>query len=64
MKWIMKPKPNVGDERIIEKFLLFPRCLNREWRWFERVRIKQVYDRNPWSDSRGEDNCWVNKDWA
>ena len=29
------------SERIITKFLFFPKCINNKWKWLERVWIKQ-----------------------
>lgn len=35
----------LGDERIIESFLWFPKCIDNEWRWLEfaRWREKTIY---------------------
>ena len=41
MKWTC---PKRGDERIIKKFLWFPRTIGTEKRWFEIAQIKQKYD--------------------
>lgn len=45
MKWQIKQKiePKFGDERIVEKFLIFPKRINDEIRWLEIVKIHQVY---------------------
>jgi len=45
MKWQIKQKtePKFGDERILEKFLIFPKRINDEIRWLEIVKIHQVY---------------------
>ena len=47
MKWIKKEKykhyPEHHEERIITKFLIFPKCIDNEYRWLERVKIKQRY---------------------
>ena len=45
MRWKEKTQPinSLGDERVIEKFLILPRCLEGEWRWFEKARIVQVF---------------------
>ena len=44
VRWKIKPKPtyNLGDTRIKEKFLLFPKCIGEEARWLERSKILQV----------------------
>lgn len=36
-------KPIVGDERVINKFLLKPITIGRETRVFEKAKIKQKY---------------------
>lgn len=38
---IHKPRPREGDIRIMDKFLLFPKCIMDETRWLERARFKQ-----------------------
>ena len=44
----------IGDTRVIRKFLFFPLKLNYDWRWLEYANIKQefvwydaYYDRHP-----------------
>ena len=42
MKWLYdKLIAKVGVERIITKFLLFPKKLDNEWRWLEKASIRQ-----------------------
>ena len=49
MRW--KKKVKSGAERVITRFLLFPKCLPikgmnpkiEEWRWLETCRIRQFY---------------------
>ncbi len=46
MMWHKKhkePEPKIGDERIVTKFLLLPKCLNGIWRWMECADIVQEY---------------------
>jgi hypothetical protein len=40
-----KPIVHVGDCRIIRKFLLKPKCIQKEWRWLEIVSYHQTYRR-------------------
>ena len=49
-----------GQERIIDKFLLFPKRIGNEIRWFERAKIKQSLHRvfDIWWEWR--DIQWVN----
>ena len=42
MRW-NKPKPKPKEPYIIEKFALFPICINNEYRWLERVKIQAHY---------------------
>jgi len=42
MKWLYDKLINrIGEERIITKFLLFPKKLHNEWRWLEKASIRQ-----------------------
>ncbi len=51
MKWNVKSNPKVGEERIISKFLVLPKCLflpngisvSLQWRWLEKAKIVQIY---------------------
>ena len=45
MRWSIKPKsgPRPYEPFIIEKFALFPICINNECRWLERVKIQAHY---------------------
>ena len=41
MRWKSnKTKPKPYEPYIIEKFALFPICINNEYRWLERVKIQ------------------------
>lgn len=40
MKW-NKDVHEMGDKRIVKRFLLFPTCLNGDCRWFENALIEQ-----------------------
>ena len=42
MRWKADPlKDMEGQQRVVSKFLLFPKCLDGEWRWLERSNIVQ-----------------------
>ena len=46
MRWFKDPlKDNVGDIRIIKRFLWFPKCIKGECRWLERARFSQRIDK-------------------
>lgn len=55
MRWNKKVEPKVGDERKVYRFLLFPTCLNGEYRWLEHTCIIQEY--NSYCE-------WINKKWG
>lgn len=62
MRWNVRDSSNIGDKRIITKFLLFPKCLNGEWRWLEKASYEQVYGN--WCTSSDEDfNSWSDMRW-
>ena len=61
MRWYRREKPESGDERIVRRFLIFPRCADGvEWRWLETANIRQRYIFGCWSDfawiEEGEEN--------
>lgn len=47
MRWTKKEKrkriPDDNERRVITKFLFFPRHIDEEYRWFEKVSIEQYY---------------------
>jgi hypothetical protein len=57
----------VGQERVVEKFLLFPKKLGKEIRWLERAKIKQkvfqvdVGGSMEWGNYK---NMWRNVEWV
>lgn len=62
MRWKQKEKPTLHETRIIKKFLFFPKCINKEWRWLEKCMYMQKYIKltsNPficdWVDT-----LWIN----
>jgi len=42
-KFSEKIDQKVGDERVVEKFLIFPKTINDEMRWLETAKILQQY---------------------
>ena len=48
MRWKIKPpsEPEIGTVRIIKKFLWFPMRIGNEWRWMERAKILQRWERD------------------
>ena len=47
--------PKYEDKRTVRKFLLFPKCLDGEWRWFEEEVIEQVCVKKHYTWESGHD---------
>lgn len=45
MHWMNKPRPTVGSERVVTRFLFLKLRLGDETRWLSRERILQQYVR-------------------
>lgn len=61
---VTPPRPE-GTERIIKKFLLFPRTINNELRWLETARIRQRWTRVAEIDMYCHIYTrWVDIDWV
>jgi len=43
MRWKAYVPPNLGDSRVIERFLYLPKTIQGETRWLETAWIDQVY---------------------
>jgi len=61
MKWIAKKELEIGDKRLRHKFLLFPKNINNEVRWLEKVNYLQKYEIIYSGGSRWY--SWVNIKW-
>ena len=60
-----KPTP-IGKERIIKIFLLFPKTIGRETRWFEYSEYKQIFTSAPMRTSKGKlyyYKYWKDTEW-
>lgn len=67
IRWKKAPEPKQGDNRTVSKFLLFPRCLDGEWRWLGRERIVQHFREWTELDPEGypmQGSGWVDVRWA
>lgn len=42
--------PKVGEKRVIDKFLVLPRCIEGEWRWLQRASYEEEYGPFPVKD--------------
>lgn len=65
MRWTARPprknkKPADGDERYVRRLLLWPLCLDGEWRWLEFADIQQRF--NIWR-TIGTGVGWVDAHW-
>ena len=64
---IVKKKPSLGDWRLVRRFILFPKRLDGEWRWFGRHDIAQKYIMRfvPFAFWPGGfyERGWVDKGW-
>jgi hypothetical protein len=60
MRWKEK-HIETGTERIVQRFLWFPLCINREWRWLEVAFIKQRYFR---SEAGTGEHGWNSMEWT
>lgn len=60
MRWKVQiyKEPCIGDTKIINKFLFFPKCINGQCRWLENVRFMKKYI----NDSNNYMN-WVGSKW-
>ena len=51
MIWYRKPKPKIGDTKIIRKFLLFPRITDKHIAWLGIYKLtyerKEIVDYDP-----------------
>lgn len=56
----------IGDTRLISKFLIFPKRINRESRWLEKATYRQECEDvlNYGSMDYGTHKEWVNKEWV
>jgi len=43
MRWKIKPAKNNGELRSKKRFLLFPMCIEKEWRWLEIAEWTEKY---------------------
>jgi hypothetical protein len=62
IRWKQQTAPELGDERTVTRFLLFPKCLGDEWRWLGREQIVQVY--SEFYGPGGYVSGWYSVRWA
>jgi|SaaInlV_165m_DNA_1040744.scaffolds.fasta_scaffold27038_5 hypothetical protein len=63
MRWNNKfVNPNEGDQRVIKKFLFFPKNIDGQTRWLEWARILQRYCH--FESSGRESRYWVSIKWG
>lgn len=63
MRWKKKNKRYPQDEetRIITRFLIFPKCIDNQYRWLELVKIEQFY--REYDCERDVGGYWVDRCW-
>jgi len=59
-----KKHPKHGDVRVITKFLLFPKCINGEWRWLEWATFKEVHNHDYVNHEEPCWACWDGLSWV
>lgn len=66
MRWKSYWNATEGDIRYKEKFLLFPKIINDEGRWLEKVKYKQEYSKHYFWNGREEcyNYQWIDTEWV
>ena len=59
MKFFHNGDGIINSERVIEKFLIFPKSINGEIRWLEKAKYKQSYTQVGLTDYKWIDLWWV-----
>ena len=66
MRWQKKapwhPADDVGKGRLKRGFLIFPKCIANEWRWFETASWQQEWGYK-WHNEDFTSYGWINKRW-
>jgi len=66
MKWKRKPKNNGTNLRRKKRFLFWPKCINDEWRWWEKAEWMEKYisfvSGNGSKIKYWESDFWINKE--
>lgn len=55
-----KKKLVTGTERVKERFLWFPLIIEKELRWFEKTKYKQIVYNHPIKGYGWINDCWIN----
>jgi hypothetical protein len=61
MRWKQKEETRDGTQRIVTRFLFFPKTLFNETRWLEFAQILQTWNASSYRDIDGE---WEDIRWA
>lgn len=40
----------IGDSKLVTKFLWFPKCIDFQWRWFEKTSWYKIWTGYNWID--------------
>lgn len=60
MRWQSR-KQKFGDVQIITRFLLFPKCINGEWRWLEKASWRRLSTRDYNLNDYWDDLYWLDE---
>ena len=69
MRWENKHKKKyqIGDSRVVKKFLFFPIKIGNHWRWLEKALIRQTLNDYEAIDPSGgftfDSYKWYNIEW-
>ncbi|AGY48522.1 hypothetical protein Spock_122 [Bacillus phage Spock] len=61
MRWLEREEPKGLDERVKSRFLLFPKCIDGEYRWLERAYYVQRYW-NTYHHCGWENDRWITEE--
>ena len=61
MRWPKRGFPRGGEQRTRRQFLLFPRCIQNEWRWLEHACWREYWQI---VRSMSSNHHWVAFEWV
>ena len=64
MQWKVKKKPELGDERVVTRFLLLPREIDCTGKWLEIASWRQRYIHDYFIDRCFEIRGWEDVEWV
>ena len=66
MRFYLKTKKEkqIGDTKVVSRFLLFPKCIDNEIRWLERAKIVKKLGTKIGCDGHGKYWNWYDYGWV